>query len=208
MPSVSFSSLGMPMRRPLRSSRVGQRDRLGQLDRGRVAGIAAGDDLVEPGVVADGLRHRADLVEARREGDDPVPADRAVGGPQADDPAERGGLLDRAAGVGAERPRRQPAGDRGRGAAGRAAGDALGIPRVLRRPEAGVLRGGAHRELVQVRLAEERQAGVLHALGHGRVEHRDVALEDPRGGRRRDALRRDDVLERDRHAVAGRPRPR
>ncbi len=111
----------------------GQRDRLGQLDRGRVLRVVAGDDLVEPGVVADGLRHRTDLVEARREGDDPVAADRSVGGPQADDPAQRGGLLDRAARVGAERPRRQAAGDRGRRAARRAAGNALGIPRVLRR---------------------------------------------------------------------------
>ena len=133
-------------------------DRLGQLDGRRVARIPARHDAVEQRVVADRLRHRADLVEARRERDDPVARDGSVGRAQADDPAERGRLLDGAAGVGAERPRCEARGDRSGRAAGRSARNALGVPRVARRAEGGVLRRRAHRELVHVRLAEQRQA--------------------------------------------------
>ena len=101
------------------------------------------------------------LVERRGEGDHPVAGDRAVGGLQADDPAQRGRLADRAAGVGADRPRRD-AGRHGRGAAAaRAARHALAVPGVLDRAEAGVLVRRAHRELVLVGLAEHRRAGRL-----------------------------------------------
>ena len=105
MPSASFSSFGTPTLQALEVLGLRDRDRLRQLDRRRVGRVAAGDDLVEARAVADGLRDRADLVEARGEGDDPGAADRAVGGPQADEAAERRRLLDRAARVGAERPR-------------------------------------------------------------------------------------------------------
>ena len=189
------------MRTPREVGALGDHDGRRQLDGRRVAGILAGDDLVEARVVADGLRQRADLVEARGEGDDPVAGDRAVGRAQADDAAERGRLLHRAARVGAERPGREPAGDRRRRAAGRAARDALGVPGVPGRAVGGVLGGRAHGELVQVRLAEDGQAGRLAARGDRRVEDRRVADEDLRARRRRDALRRDHVLVRDRDAV-------
>ena len=59
--------------------------------------------------VRDAAREGPDLVERRREGDEAVAADAAVGRLQADDAAERGRLPDGAAGVGAERHGRQPA---------------------------------------------------------------------------------------------------
>ena len=54
--------------------------------------------------VRDVARERAALVERRGEGDHAVARDRAVGGLEPHDPAERGRLSDRAAGVGADRP--------------------------------------------------------------------------------------------------------
>ena len=182
--------------------RFGQLDGLRKLDRRRIAGIPPGDDPVEQRAVADRLRDRPDLVEARREGDDAVTAHRPVGRSQADDPAERRGLLDRAAGVGPERPRREAGGDRGGRPTRRAAGDALGVPRVSRRAEAGVLGRRAHGELVQVRLAEQRQARLLATRRDGGVEDRLIACEDLRRGRRLDPARGDQVLERDRNAFA------
>ena len=65
-----------------------------------------------------------------------------------------------------------------------------------------VLGRRAHGELVHVRLAERRQARLLELRRHGRVEHRHVAGEDLRAGGGLDALGRDHVLDRDRHARA------
>ena len=81
-------------------------------------------------------------------------------------------------------------------------GTRLGIPRVVGRPVGRVLGRRAHRELVGVRLADQRQARRPAAGGDGRVEDRHVAGEDLRAGGRLDALRRDHVLERDRDAGA------
>src|SRR5436309_163860 len=91
-----------------------QLDGLRQLDGRRVALVAPGDERVEVGAVADRLRDRTDLVEARGKGDDPVARYGAVRRPEADVAAERRRLLDRAARVGAERPWREAAAD-GRG---------------------------------------------------------------------------------------------
>jgi hypothetical protein len=157
---------------------AGQLHGLGELDGGGVAGIPAGDDPVETGAVADGLRDRPDLVEAGREGDDAVARDGPVRGTQADDAAEGGRLLDRPARIGAERPGGEPSCDGGRGAARGAAGHARGVPGVAGGAVRRVLRGRAHGELVEVRLAEDGKAGLLAAGGDGRVEDGDVALED------------------------------
>src|SRR3954452_9735216 len=175
---------------------------MGEVDRRRVALVSAGDDRVEERAVADGARDRADLVEARGERDDAVAGDGSVRRAQADVGAERGGLLDRAAGVGAERPRSEPGADgRGRAAAD-AAGHAGGLPRVVRRAEGRVLGQGAHCELVGVRLAEDAEPMAFQPLDHRRVVDGNVALEDLRACRRRDPLRPDHVLDRDREAVA------
>ncbi len=115
------------MRTPVRSSSLGELDRR-HLDGRRVVRVDAADDPVEERVVAHVAGHRPDLVEARGEGDDAVARDGAVGRPQADVAAEGRRQLDRAAGVGAERPGREARRDRrGRAAAG-AAGDARRDP--------------------------------------------------------------------------------
>src|SRR6185312_1078252 len=178
-------------------------DGLGELDGGRVAWVAARDRRVEARAVADGFRDRADLVEARGKGDDPVARDGAVGRAEADEATEGGRLLDGASGIRAEAPRSQAAGDRGCGAPGRAAWDPLGVPGVFGRAVRRVLGRGAHGELVEIGLADERQPCVLDSRGDGRVEDRDVALEYAGASSGRNAARRDVVLERDRNPVGG-----
>ena len=80
---------------------VGHRARGG----GLVAGIVAGDGAEQRGRVGHGASQGPDLVERAGEGHHAVARDPAVGGLQADHAAERGGLADRAAGVGAEAPK-------------------------------------------------------------------------------------------------------
>ena len=57
--------------------------------------------------IGDRRAERTDLVEARRERDEPVAGDQPVGRLHADHAAERRGQADRAAGVGAERERQR-----------------------------------------------------------------------------------------------------
>ena len=108
------SSSGTPRRMPLQVGRRRQR-RPARAGRARCEshGSAPTIALKQQRRVGDVARERAGLVERRGEGDHPVAADRAVGRLEADDPAQRGGLADRAAGVGADRPRRGAGGDGG-----------------------------------------------------------------------------------------------
>ena len=76
-------------------------------------------------------RHRAGLVEARRERDHAVARAHAVGRLDAGDAGEARRLADRAAGVGAGGGRREARGDRRGRAARRAARHARRVPRVL-----------------------------------------------------------------------------
>lgn len=73
----------------------------------------------------------------------------------------------------------------------------------MRREEGGILAGGPHRELVHIRLAEEDGAGGVQARDDGRVIDRDKVLEHLRGAGGADAARRDDILQRHRHAEQG-----
>src|SRR4029077_17292600 len=75
------------------------------------------------------------------------------------------------------------------------------VPGIVGRAIRGVLRGRAPRELVLVLLPEQLYACGLAPIGDGRVEHGNVALEDPRARCRAHAFRRDHVLERDRDTV-------
>ena len=124
-------------------------------------------------------------------------------GLRPDDPAERCRLADRAAGVGAERPRRQAAGDGGRRAARGATRHPVAVPGVANRPVAGVLVRRAHRELVHVGLAEQAGAGFAEAPHRGGRVRRPVALEDPRAGGGLDPLGAEQVLDRERGAAQG-----
>ena len=91
-----------PFQRPLEIAAVG---RDGEVERGGVAGIVAGDRFEHQRAVGGGTGHRADLIEARREGHQPPPAHPAIGRLQAGDPAQARRLPDRSARVGADRHR-------------------------------------------------------------------------------------------------------
>ena len=166
-------------------------------DRGRFPRVVAGDDVHQDGAVLHVLREGADLVQRRGEGDQAVAGDPAVGRLHPDDAAEGRRLADGAARVGAEGGDALVGGHRRRGAAARAAGDPLEIPGVPGRAEVGGLRGGAHGELVHVRLAGEdgaRRPELLHDRG---VVGRDEVVEDPGAAGRPDPLRAEDVLQGD-----------
>ena len=168
-----------PKRRPSRRSALGSADLLGQAERGRVARVAARERAQHQRGVGHVAGQRPALVERRGEGDHPVAADRAVGGLQADDPAQRGGLADRAAGVGADRPRAR--GRRPRRRRCRRSSRPARAPRshgFCTGPEAGVLVRRAHRELVLVGLAEHRRARRLQVAHAGRRVRR---AGSPRG---------------------------
>ena len=73
--------------------------------------------------------------------------------------SDGGGLADRAARVRAHGHRRLEGADGGRRAPRGSAGDPAGVPGVGGAPEGRVLGGSAHGELVEVRLAQDRQVG-------------------------------------------------
>ena len=79
-------------------------------------------------------------------------------------------------------------------------GHARRVARVAGGPERRVLGGRAHRELVEVGLADGTAPAPTQPLDDGRVVRRAPALEDPRRAGGGDATRAEVVLERDRHA--------
>ena len=152
--------------------------------------------------VAHRAGHRPDVHEALQRLR-PVARDRhpAVRRLQADGAAVARGDADGAADVGAEAERRQPRRERGRLAPGRAAGRAVGVPRVARRPVDPVAGLPPEGELRQVRLAHEDRAGPAqprHRLG---VARRHVVGEEERAARRGQAGDVQRVLGGERHAV-------
>ena len=190
IPATKYSR-GRPRRLPRRIRGrlvVGRREaeqlvRDGDRGGGGVALVATGHRVEERRRVARIAGERADLVERAGEGDDAVAADPAVGRLHADDPGQRGGLADRAAGVGPD-AQRHVVGRHGRGRAAAApAGDPVECPRVRGRAEGRVLGGRAHRELVHVRLAQDHRADLAEPLGDVGVVRGDVAVEDARPGR-------------------------
>ena len=140
-----------------------------------------------------------DLVERAGEGHEPVARHRPVGRLHPHDPAQRGGLADRAARVGPERQGGEPGRHRRGRAPRRATGDAARVMGVVGRPEGGVLGGRPHGELVEVGLADHDGTGGPQARHHGGVVGRVPPFEDPRRARGGDAARAQVVLERDRH---------
>ena len=129
-----------------------------------------------------------------------VARDAAVGRLEPDDAAQRGRLTDRAAGVGAERERRQPA-------ATAAADPPLEPPGM--RSSAHGLRIGPNAEFsVDEPIANSSQLVLPTMTAPARFEPRDdrrvvrrhVVLEHARRGGGPDAARAQVVLERDRHA--------
>ena len=149
--------------------------------------------------VGDVAGQRPALVERRGEGDHAVARHRAVGRLQPDDSAQRRRLADRAAGVGADRPGREPGGDRRCRAAARATGHAVEVPRVVapaRRPSS------RSRSPSRTRPCWSCRASATPARGEpadgGRGVGRPVAFEDARARGRRHAFGAEDVLDRER----------
>ena len=163
-----------------RRARLRRGDDVGHLgvDRRRVPRVVTGDHLVQQRGVEHRARARPALVQRRRAGDQAVARHRAVGGFDADRRGQRGGLPDRPAGIRPDRQRRLERGQRRGAAAAGTAGHPVDVPRVARRPERRVLGGRAHRELVHVRLAQDRDA--RGAQPRGRPSRR-TATSSPRG---------------------------
>ena len=155
--------------------------------------------------ILDRARERPDLVERRGERHEAVAGNQAVGRLETHDAAERRGLADRAAGVGAERQRRLA----GRDGRGRAAGAAARHPREIPGIGGGlkgrVLRRGTHRKLIHVEPAPQHRPGVLEPARDRGVVGRDEVRQHPAGARQRLAGHGDDVLEADRNAVERSP---
>ena len=140
--------------------------------------VVAADHLVQQGRVEHGAGHGAGLVEGVGQRDEPVARHPAVRRLHPDRARHRARLADGAAGVGADRERRLVRRHgRGRAAAG-AAGDPAEVPRVAGRAVGRVLGGGAHRELVHVGLAQDRQA---RPRAGARRPWRRTAAPSPRG---------------------------
>src|SRR4029079_591575 len=110
-----------------------------------------------------------------------------------------GGLADRAAGVRAHRQGRLKGGPRRGAAAARAARPPVQVPRVAGGAVCRVLRRTPHRELVHVRLAEDRNPGGPQLGGEGGVVRRTPALEDLRPARRGHVGGGEHVLQRQRN---------
>ena len=119
-------------RRPAPPGRRTRRSRLpaGRRRGGRVGRVGSGDRGEQDRGVRDRPGHRARGVLRRRDRHDAGPADQAERRLDADDSAGRGGRDDRAVGLGADGERRQPGGDRHRGAGTRAGRAAPGAVRV------------------------------------------------------------------------------
>ncbi len=153
---AAASSSSRPASRP-----SGTGDRRG----GGVALVAAGD-RVEQAAAASRVsrRERPDLVQRRGERDDPIarPGRRSASSPTIAGQGRR--LADRAAGVGPERERTPERRHGRRRAAADPPGTAIEVPRVRVGLKARVLRGGAHRELVHVRLAQDHRTGLAQAI--------------------------------------------
>ena len=101
----------------------------------------------------------------------------------------------------AAEPPDEPPGTRGRLSPGGS------TPRVLDRPVIARRARRAHRELVEIGLAEHDRAGSPQFFGHGQFVGRAKSVEDVRPCGRQHALGAIEVLDRDRDAVK-RPAPR
>ena len=152
-------------------------------------------------VVLDAARHRADVVERIGQREHAGEAERAVGRLQPDDAAAGRRIAHRAAGVGAECRRHKSRGKRGAGAARRAAGMQVAVPRIARRRPGQVERWSAGGELVQRELAKQDRAGLVHLADREGVGRSAVILADLGVACRCHAGDVENVLRRIRHAV-------
>src|ERR687890_408732 len=161
----------------------------------RVARVVAGDGLQEKSGVAHVTGHRSDLVQGRGERDEPVARDPPIGRLEAHNAAQSGGAPHRTARIRAQGPPTLARGDRRRRAPGGASGHPAEVPGIARRAVGGVLRRGAHRELVAVGLADHDHVLAVVEQRRGVVDRLEV-LEYLRAAGRAHAAGREHVLDR------------
>jgi hypothetical protein len=165
-----------------------------------IARIVSTDDTQQRCRVADVFCERANLVERRRKGDKAVARHAAIGWFQADAAAQRRRLADGAAGVRAERGNGFVRRHRRRRTAGRAAGNARGVPRIARNTEGGIFRRAAHGKFVHVQPAKNNRARRLQLFHDRRVVGRNELAEDFRAAIERLVFDGQNVLDRNRNS--------
>ena len=150
----------------------------GEIWHGEVGGravfrVVAGHGAEQDGAILHGAGDRAGLIQRGGERDHAPARAAAISRLDAGDTAETGGLADGAAGIGGGGAECEAGGDSGGGATGRATGHQLAViasagPRVDHRAEGGGGVGGAHRELIQIGLAEE-DGTIAQQIGRDRA---------------------------------------
>ena len=166
----------------------------------RITAVAPGYYRRESRAVGGISRYRAYLVKRRGIGDKPVSGDGAVGRLEAEYPAERRGLSDRAARVRAERERDYPRRDCRRRARRRAAGHARFVNGIEHRAVIRSLARRAHGEFVHVELADYNKPRFFELFYRRRAHGRHIIFEHPRPAGHFDIFYRDVVLYAYRHA--------
>ena len=137
-------------------------------DRGRIFGVRARHQAEQQRAILRAARQRSDGVERLRQRHRAGAADPADGGLQPGDAAEMRRHPDRAAGVRAQRRKRQSRGDRSARSRRRTAGDVIEREGIVHRTVMGIVTGRPIGELGHLQRAEANRAGVLQALQRGR----------------------------------------
>ena len=167
----------------------------------RVEPVGAGDHLEQQRVVGDGAGHRPEVVDRRLDRHRAGVGNEAVRRLHAVDAAERSRHADRAALVAADRHLDLARADERGAAARRAAGRVAELVRVVHRPGRRGVAAAGQAEVLAVRLADDRAAGVEDARDDRRVDVGHVAFERRRAVHHRHAGEADVVLQDD--ALAG-----
>src|SRR5690625_4662009 len=175
----------------------------GESDGGAVALIRACHDVQCAAHVAGAAREDPDLVHRHGQGDRPPAGQAPVGGFQAEDAAEAGGLAHAPARVGAQCYGHDAGCDGGCGAAAAAAGYAGVVVRVADRAEHRRFVAGAHGELIKVGFGDGHSSGVEQSLHGGGGVGRYVVTQHVGGGGGALALNAEVVLDGDGHAFQG-----
>jgi hypothetical protein len=171
------------------------------MERAGIGGVVTGDGLQDGRRVPHRARHRPHVIERPVHGEHPTPAHEAVGRLVAHDAAHRGRPANGPARIGAERAGAEARGHRHPGARGGARGNARHVPRVTAGGEAPLARGTAEGPLVHRELAEHHRARRVKPLGDERVAHGHVIGEHFGAACHAYAGHRDEVLERQGHAL-------
>ena len=176
MPSTKYS-FGIPRRTPLRSRPSSAvKSSAGRSSEVESIGSRPGDRIEQQRAIACRTRQRADLIQRRSKGHQPVARNAPVAWLQANASAERSRLADRAAGIRTQGGGNFAGGDRGRRAAAGSAGDARGVPRIASGLESGVFGRRTHGELVHIQSAKWYRAGGPEPRDDRGIVGRGVAL--------------------------------